>query len=166
MGRKKFMAKQRVLLQEAAAVAEGVRHIVSERGEDPMAPAAADPEPPTQGSGAPAGVAATVGPAESSPDSRPLQSWRKYLPGPKRRKFVLQVLKALRLTGCFFVICILMGEIENANVADCGFGSGWTCGGPYSCDQWKLGEWPSDSAGIDRGFCWTWIDELYYATMT
>ena len=42
--RKKFMAKQHVLLREAAAVAEGVRHIVRERGEDPMAPAAADPE--------------------------------------------------------------------------------------------------------------------------
>ena len=51
-------------------------------------------------------------------------------------------------------------------MADCGFFSGWTCGGPHSCDEWKLGAWPSDGIGVDRGFCWTWIDELYYASMT
>jgi hypothetical protein len=177
-GRKKFMAKQRVLLREAAEVAAGVRHIVRERGEDPMAPAAADPElelSPAQagtmavGSGSATGMAGAdgEGTAAATPAGRGLlAAWSRCLPGPKRRKFIFQVLKALRLTGCFFVLCILMGEIENAHVADCGFGSGWTCGGTTSCDQWKLGTLPTDPGGVDRGFCWTWIDELYYATMT
>lgn len=62
--------------------------------------------------------------------------------------------------------CILLGEIENAFVSACGFGSGWTCGGPYSCELWKLGAWPGDDGDVDRGFCWTWFDQLYFAVMT
>jgi len=82
------------------------------------------------------------------------------------RKTVVKILKALRLTFLFYLLGILLGEIENAQFGDCGFFSGWTCFTPYSCEQWKNGLWDSDPATVDRGYCWTWIDELYWATMT
>ena len=78
-----------------------------------------------------------------------------------------RVLKALRLTGLFFLLSILLGEIENAAVADCGFGWGWSCGFAYSCEMGKAGVWDTDVSGFtDRSHCWSWIDQLYWATMT
>lgn len=90
-------------------------------------------------------------------------SWSSCLPP---RKLVCRVLKALRLTGCFFLLSILLGEVENHQQADCGFGWGWTCFTPYSCEIGKAGLWDTDASWVDRTSCWTWIDELYWATMT
>ena len=172
-GRKRFLAQQKALLAEAASVAEGVRSIVSARGEDPMAPAAADPEPaPTgdvphhasssasasRGGGDMGSQAQAVG--GSTTLGRLCDALWSRLPGPKKRKYICSVLKALRLTGIFFLLSIIMGEVENAFVPACGFGSGWSCGGAYSCELWKLGAWEADADGTDRGFCWTWIDQL------
>ena len=50
----------------------------------------------------------------------------------------MKIVQALRLTGLFVVLCILLGEIENEYVAACGFGSGWACGTPHSCELWKV----------------------------
>ena len=79
---------------------------------------------------------------------------------------VLMTLKALRLTGLFVILCVVLGELENADVPDCGFLSGWRCSGPHQCELWKAGALPGDSAGTDRGYCWSWIDQLYYAVIT
>ena len=32
--------------------------------------------------------------------------------------------------------------------------------------MWKLGAWDDDPDGVDRSFCWTWIDEFYFAVVT
>jgi len=91
--------------------------------------------------------------AKGSEAARKLTPSCQFDPG-----MVLRVLKALRLTGFFILLCILLGEIENHQL--CGFfGAGWRCGGPNSCDAWKL----SPDGNSD---CWSWIDELYYAVIT
>jgi len=78
--------------------------------------------------------------------------------GPNRQ-FLWKVLKALRPTGAYFGLCILLGEIENAQIEGCeGFGSGWACGFAGSCEGWK-------SQG-SRDYCWSWIDELYFGVVT
>ena len=82
------------------------------------------------------------------------------------RKAVCRVAKAFRLTGVFFVLCIVLGEVENAQISDCGFFSGWTCFTPYSCETWKNGEWPNDGPLVQRGSCWTWIDQIYFGVVT
>ena len=79
---------------------------------------------------------------------------------------VCRVLKALRLTGLFFLLSILLGEIENAAVADCGFGWGWMRLRLQLRDG-QGGVWDTDVSGFtDRSHCWSWIDQLYWATMT
>ena len=53
-------------------------------------------------------------------------------------KTACRMLKALRATGCYFLLCILLGELENAQLDECGgFGNGWTCGGTEGCEDWK-----------------------------
>lgn len=106
---------------------------------------------------------ASFGEGGSSPTGRRKALWDRLPP----RKMVCRVLKALRLTGLFFLLSILLGEIENAAVADCGFGWGWSCGFAYSCEMGKAGVWDTDVSGFtDRSHCWSWIDQLYWATMT
>ena len=36
----------------------------------------------------------------------------------------------------------------------------------YSCETWRAGSWPDDPPGVDRSYCWTWIDQIYYAVIT
>lgn len=53
-------------------------------------------------------------------------------------KTACRMVKALRATGGYFVLCILLGELENAQLEECGgFGNGWTCGGTEGCENWK-----------------------------
>ena len=75
-------------------------------------------------------------------------------------KLVCGVLKALRLTGVYFCLCIILGELENMQIDGCGrFGAGWACGSTGNCEAWKL----SHELG---GFCWSWIDQFYYGVIT
>jgi len=70
-----------------------------------------------------------------------------------------KVLRALRPTGAFFGLCILLGELENAQIDGCqGFGAGWTCGFTVGCEAWRTSR--------ADGYCWTWIDEIYYGVIT
>jgi hypothetical protein len=75
-------------------------------------------------------------------------------------KFACQLIKALRPTGVYFCLCIILGELENAHIEGCGhFGAGWACGSPSNCEAWKL----SHELG---GFCWSWVDQFYYGLIT
>eukprot|EP00900_Chrysochromulina_parva_P020367 jgi/Chrpa1/2964/Chrysochromulina_OHIO_Genome00013545-RA len=68
-------------------------------------------------------------------------------------------------TGGFFAMCIILGEVENAQIEGCGgFGAGWSCGGTNECEAWKLAAGDAGPAG--GPYCWTWIDEFYYALIT
>jgi hypothetical protein len=70
------------------------------------------------------------------------------------------LIKALRPTGVYFCLCIILGELENAHIEGCGhFGAGWACGSPSNCEAWKL----SHELG---GFCWSWVDQFYYGLIT
>jgi len=90
---------------------------------------------------------------------------RKLTTAPRGRTALKAVL-ALRWIALFFVLCILLGEIENATFG-CGFLVGsWTCGSPHECELWKNGALPSDGPDADRGSCWSWVDELYYGVIT
>ena len=76
------------------------------------------------------------------------------------KKFVCQFIKALRPTGVFFCLCIILGELENMQIDGCGrFGAGWACGSPSNCEAWKL----SHELGE---FCWSWVDQFYYGFIT
>ena len=62
-------------------------------------------------------------------------------------------------------MCIVLGEIENYQIEGCGgFGAGWSCGGTNECEAWKLAAGDAGPAG--GPYCWTWIDEFYYALIT
>ena len=139
--RKRGLMRQRKLLAEAHEVASIVRNMAA----DPVFIATASLPPADEGSA---------------------QAESQRLAKTKRWKLFKQVLKAMRLTGGFFLASILLGEIENSYVADCGFGSGWACGSPYSCEMWKLGAQEDDDGSVDRGYCWSWVDSLYFATIT
>jgi len=108
---------------------------------------------------------AAAPPASEAPNDGQAQKGKFELPS---RKTVCRVLKAFKLTGIYIFLCIMLGEIENGQFDSCGFGTGWTCFSPYSCETWKNGEWPSDAgkSNVDRAFCWSWIDQLYYAVVT
>jgi len=87
--------------------------------------------------------------------------WWKGLSGRlPDRKLVCGVLKALRLTGVYFCLCIILGELENMQIEGCGrFGAGWACGSTGNCEAWKL----SHELGE---YCWSWIDQFYYGVIT
>jgi len=153
-----------------------------------------EPSPPKYGLSAPpaAAVSSTSVPVAATPTSkrksregRPSKDPKEpHTPQPARtggppsddgssgawrlpsRKTVLRVLKAFRLTALYFALCILLGEVENSQIDGCGFGVGWTCLSPYSCETWRAGSWPDDPPGVDRSYCWTWIDQIYYAVIT
>eukprot|EP00900_Chrysochromulina_parva_P001797 jgi/Chrpa1/11618/Chrysochromulina_OHIO_Genome00004283-RA len=76
------------------------------------------------------------------------------------RKDLCRVLAALRPTGVYFSLCIILGELENAHIEGCGhFGAGWACGSTGGCDAWKL-------THENGSYCWTWVDEFYYGVIT
>ena len=73
---------------------------------------------------------------------------------------ILRRLQAPQLTFVFFGLCIILGEVENYQIEGCGgFGSGWSCGGYEGCDAWKL----SHELG---GYCWSCADEFYFGIST
>ena len=141
-GRKRFISKQRMLIEDAHRAAELVKQQQRD-GADRV------PEPPPS----PPADERAYEKAEESQPRFPIWDrliWSK-LP---RRKNTLKVLAALRPTGAFFCLCIILGELENSQIEGCGgFGAGWRCGGNTGCDEWKL----SHELG---GFCWSWIDSV------
>jgi len=76
-----------------------------------------------------------------------------------RVAFALALMKESKIALYFFLLCFLLGEIENAQYEGCGFGWGFDCSlsqGPRQCEHRKN----------EHEFCWTWIDELYFAVIT
>ena len=76
----------------------------------------------------------------------PVGSFRGGASKSGRFKTCSQILKALRLTGLYLFLCLVLGEVENANFG-CAFGSGWRIA---DLEDWK------DA----NGNCWTWIDQV------
>jgi len=147
-GRKRFILKQRMLIEDAHRAAELVKQQQRD-GADRV------PEPPPS----PPADERAYEKAEESQPKYPIWDRLIWSRLPKRKN-TLKVLAALRPTGAFFCLCIILGELENSQIEGCGgFGAGWRCGGNTGCDEWKL----SHELG---GFCWSWIDSFYYGFIT
>ena len=141
-GRKRFILKQRMLIEDAHRAAELVKQQQRD-GADGV------PEPPPS----PPADERAYEKAEESQPKYPIWDRLIWSRLPKRKK-TLKVLAALRPTGAFFCLCIILGELENSQIEGCGgFGAGWRCGGNTGCDEWKL----SHELG---GYCWSWIDSV------
>ena len=98
-------------------------------------------------------------PPPSPPPSPAAQGTQKKGSGIRR------LMGSFISTGGFFAMCIVLGEIENYQIEGCGgFGAGWSCGGTNECEAWKLAAGDAGPAG--GPYCWTWIDEFYYALIT
>ena len=100
-GRKRFIARQRRLLKEAREVAERMRRMQSEHSGCGAFNGGMEEETEEEG-------------AEIS--SEAVKEMERH-----RRRHSAQrmwrILRALRLTGVFFLLCLLLGELENSYVA-------------------------------------------------
>ncbi|KOO26194.1 voltage-gated ion channel superfamily, partial [Chrysochromulina tobinii] len=151
-GQKRFIAQQRVVLENShrvAAVLKGTGTVVGTVEEEGtrQTPVARQRERSS---------IAVACDAASSWASSCFEPILRRLPDMK----FLGRLQALRLAFVFFCLCIILGEVENYQIEGCGgFGAGWSCGGNVGCDAWKLSH-------ENGGYCWSWVDEFYFGIIT